>query len=474
MSKIVRMDHTPMVIKALAIKRNIHKDIDAIYSVNKHKYHTIAKKSEWYNTRYFRENDIETELYCKKILGIFICAKDDEFLTMQFLKIIKKAYPKEFNVVMNCEKEEFSPNYYKKFIHMNQKNTVIEVTSSMCIAFFLASSRGLKLTFKTEEEIKVGESLYCAMNLYKKDFITTKGKHEDVVKEIRSKLKYNSILTFQDCDIKNKFYTYIDTVTSFDVMPITSLQHIQMTYQDMNDIIRSYIQSFGVDTIEKIDMEDAKIKIFIAIAFRSFAKEYNNAKKIILNKSSELDSLKETREISLENENLKNKILELNQKNQEIRCINDKKQEALNESQLQIDRLKKRIYELETETKKEKNKNLILEEILSRDYDNNSSKEVDFTTALNTNVLVFGGPDKWQSKIMELSETYKCVSIDKYNFSLDIIDNAAIILINYGYLSHGQYYKVIDYARNKNKKIVYCTNNIEKTLIKINDILNGD
>ena len=80
------------------------------------------------------------------------------------------------------------------------------------------------------------------------------------------------------------------------------------------------------------------------------------------------------------------------------------------------------------------------------------------------NIVVFGGPPNWHTSVKKVLPNATCIPVSNKSFNTSIIDNSDIIVIKTDYLSHAQWYKIINQARSKNKKVLYCQNNIDMLL----------
>ena len=167
------------------------------------------------------------------------------------------------------------------------------------------------------------------------------------------------------------------------------------------------------------------------------------------------------------------KLNTLNDKYQEQININNKKQEDLNILQIKYDKCQNTVHELNSKVEELEEKTRILEALLERktNHEKDFKKEdVDISILQNKNIVVFGGPPNWHTNIKKVLPGITCMPVDNKNFNTSIIDNSDIIVIKTDYFSHAQWYRVIKQARNKNKKILYCQNNIDMLM---NDLVNS-
>lgn len=118
----------------------------------------------------------------------------------------------------------------------------------------------------------------------------------------------------------------------------------------------------------------------------------------------------------------------------------------------------------------------LLEKILEEEAevsDEMKSSAEDFSVAKSAKCLVLGGTPKWQSEVISVCPDYRCIEVESTTFDIKLVDSCDAVVIKTKFLSHSQYYKVTDRAKKKNRKIVYCTNNINNMLAKVTKALNA-
>ena len=165
----------------------------------------------------------------------------------------------------------------------------------------------------------------------------------------------------------------------------------------------------------------------------------------------------------------------------ELEKLNIEKQEKLNESQKEIDKLKKLLAEKEEQVQHDKERIAILEQVAAEEeaYEmdgllirEDSAEYVTGTTkARDAHVIVFGGPPNWQNQVKSKAPNYTCVSVDSNTFDKKIIQKADAIVIKTDYLSHKQWYQVVDQAKKYGRKIIYCRNNIALLFMQVEKAL---
>lgn len=113
-----------------------------------------------------------------------------------------------------------------------------------------------------------------------------------------------------------------------------------------------------------------------------------------------------------------------------------------------------------------KEKCAILESVADNESKVNhvEDKRIDLTKIRDKNIVVFGGPPNWHASVKKVLPNATCIPVSNKSFNTSIIDNSDIIVIKTDYLSHAQWYRIINQARSKNKKVLYCQNNIDMLL----------
>lgn len=227
---------------------------------------------------------------------------------------------------------------------------------------------------------------------------------------------------------------------------------------------------------EKLEMDDKKY-IFESIAELILFNGYNQR---VLKDRDTFFNLFEPEDIK-KYSNLKEELaIEKNKFNLE----KEKIQRRMHKLEEEVKKLKNNVKLLEKEKKHLENEFIKLEnnnkEVtglrnfifnLTNNIDNSSNENlIDYEKIKDLEGIIIGGDPNIHSKIKKIFPKFKLIGPEQINFDASIIDKYAKIYIYTGYLSHGLYYKVINYVRNKEIEIKYINNT--KNIVKlINQIL---
>lgn len=299
---------------------------------------------------------------------------------------------------------------------------------------------------------------------------------------IQELLKTKSLSSIVDVDSKltkdlENYFQVVFRFTHFDNVPVTIYEDETFTRNELIDLInivaltiRNKEIDIDVKTLNK--NSDNMYKIHYMLVTGLLIRSFSRMHKRLVNR---LTNTATSNRLSYnDNEQKLNiKLNTLNDKYQEQININNKKQEDLNILQIKYDKCQNTVHELNSKVEELEEKTRILEALLERktNHEKDFKKEdVDISILQNKNIVVFGGPPNWHTNIKKVLPGITCMSVDNKNFNTSIIDNSDIIVIKTDYFSHAQWYRVIKQARNKNKKILYCQNNIDMLM---NDLVNS-
>lgn len=276
----------------------------------------------------------------------------------------------------------------------------------------------------------------------------------------------------EDGNIKTKklmgFIQTMCNLSSFDNVPIIMCENEKFSKKELLDIAKIIAISLSKDDI---DEEDVRKVFAVGMVIRGFSRMHNKTideissglKKNRITNTKKVDSL--TTELNL-----------INGRYNEQVDINKKKQQALNELQIKYDKEKQKSEELAAELSILKEKYSILESIVNSEnkVDQVENKAIDIQKILSKNIVVFGGPPNWHTSIKKVLPNATCIPVSNKSFNTNLIDNSDIIVIKTDYLSHAQWYKIINQARSKNKKVLYCQNNIDMLLSDLTENIKDD
>lgn len=135
----------------------------------------------------------------------------------------------------------------------------------------------------------------------------------------------------------------------------------------------------------------------------------------------------------------------------------EKKQNVLNKQSLVIDKLKQQLRELKGENSELKAEAKEFENIVSSGM-LDSVETVDEEEAAKvfpSNTVLFGGHPNWQNKFSVAHPEVRVIEPDCLNFSIDILRNANLVLLNVDYMSHKTYFRIMPTIRRKKIPLKY-------------------
>ena len=186
--------------------------------------------------------------------------------------------------------------------------------------------------------------------------------------------------------------------------------------------------------------------------------------------------------------------LKLKYKEQNIKQKEDEIVNTTTKYEKEIQNKNKKILELEKEIKKLKKQNVLLENTLSKNENNNKEvvalreyiykeekeiieeKEISLDNIImdikQYKIAIFGGRQSTINKMKKILPEYRYIGVDNINFDIKFIENLDYIVICTNYISHAMYYKVINYIRDTDIKLIYINDvNIENVVKRIKDCL---
>lgn len=486
MNEAIKINTAPLVIRALALKPHVYSEIDEIYNKRKAIYAEAAKKDVWYNSIFFRENTIEVELYSLKLTGIFAYAEnttDEERsdLLKRILSITKKAYNQVYRFVINSK--EISIEAFAKT--RDDDLTSDEFCSELGVVLFLAAALNKPTPITTKPAQDMVLMLKRMLVYYEKNQeVLLNDKQEQIVQNIKKHCKKNipkSLLEYSSIERRKEFkngginsvttFGFLEEVSCINRFPFTAIEGNLINQEQLDDVIRYYIFNFtpNIESHKDIDLSHFRQMFFISLIILSYSQEYNKAKQIILEKTSEIEELEESRKIRCDLEKAQFEIQSLHQTISGLHSLMNKRQESLNQSQIEIDRLKSKLHKEELEIDRlrssldiemEKNEDLraMMDNLLA------TPEKPAPETLEGKNIVVFGGHPSWHKKLNKCFPSLRFINPDKLNFDKSILLDTDYIAICYDYISHAMYSKIMNIARAHDLKIIYVKNNSDKII----------
>jgi hypothetical protein len=484
MKKLFRLNLLPFVAKAVAIVKDVRPMIDDIYSQDKERFYEVAKVTDEFADRYFKENDIETEIYCRKAYGIMVATESfDDALAkdtdQRFIKVVRQAYKPVYTFIKAYKYIDF--NVFNEAV-ITHTESIDEIYSCVAVLLYFVKIYGNKINmedpvlqlryvelYKIQQRYKNPPQAYFAEKIHEPE---RQQRIKMVTEHIRNRVGSlphslfkvnNNIKIYSDKKLYSDF-TLLSNLLTYDI-PVSAIDNIEFTDDDLNDIFDFCSSKLPKDTddIPSSAYDDALHFFCLSILVRSYARAYMNAKEYYFSHASDL---RDTEEVSLLRSNVSHGLQEISS----LKELADDKQEKLNKLQLDFDRLNKKYMKLQ-ESSSAKIKELNDEIAVFNEIIDAAGKEPETYTATaddvkDLKVLVLGGSVSWQNHISKLFPKFKIVPVNDCDFDKALIDSADYVVFNWLYGGHGLFYRLINRIRSNSKNIIYIGNNNERFFIQ--------
>ena len=471
---------------AVTFARNMKmmKFINKIYDADKDYYASIAKKNSRFKSRLITDNRITLKLNAIKALAIITAAKDDEKLRGDLHAQVEKAYKREAQFFTEYESaaivplEMFIVCVRSKFEGGNTADYIMNEV--MSLYFYFCRHYGKPIEIKDESERLMYKDTFghelAAMITIKEYFqeIYQKANFEEERKEFvdilpkvtafsKSLSEFFYYINQDNPQMLGIFQTWWD-IAALDNIPMSMYEQEELSHSEMEDIFNIILLHMIKEKMPEIHIMAA---ILGAMIIRSFARVYHEAVRTIEQYAGVIET-------SDRDKKLVEDAKKLHQKVESQESLLAGKQEKLNNQQIELDRLRKTLRDRDTEIAQLQEQNHLLRQYIQDEGEPAAAEEgteVPLDAALKARVVVIGGTTAWQSIVKERAENFVCVDIKDDTFDTRIINNADAVVFKIDYLSHKQFYRVIDIIRKKKIPVVYCSNNIDIMLKKIAEAL---
>lgn len=473
------------VFMSIAFARNIKmmRIIDNLYFSDEKKYLEILKHSKYKNSRLITDIKYELKENALRALSVIEIASTDDNVYIIMHNAVIKNFKKLYEKARNSESKREKFRVLMAHMKNDKDSSDIGMFSDMAIFtyFCLFLYGGFKSTLDNDKDYVILDSL---MSYHKDSFksysevireeiklsisaqtIVEKLLSNSIIQKILKHKSISSLLCFSE-ELSQKLDNYAQVMwrlTQFDNVPITIYEEETFTRNDLLDIINVIALSIRD---KKTTEDDAPLILTIGLIIRSFSRMHKKLVDKLSNNTtvSRLSYNENEKKLKLEINSIKDKY------DEQIR-INRKKQQELNAIQIKYDKSQNTIDTLNSKIEELEEKTRVLEALLERKdiaaakENTEENKKDDNISILNSkNIVVFGGPPNWHTSVKKVLPNATCIPVSNKSFSTSIIDNSDIIVIKTDYLSHAQWYKIINQARSKNKKVLYCQNNIDMLL----------
>ena len=478
---------------AIAIARNTKamRTIDDLYYSDEKRYLEALNNSRYKNSRiiintkyYIRENALHA-------LAVIEIAINDKDVYNILYDISRKSFKKIYNKVIDSYTNENKMGSIIFDLVDNGSTDTSMISETGVFYFFYWHIYGGFNFFSLKDYAIINGLLSCSEDCLKpcsestSKMIESDGTAQVIIRDllnddiIRDILKRRSIASMMGvyAGIPQKLDGYLQALwrlTQFDNVPASVYEDEHLSRNDLLDLINMIAWSINKGNLAK---DEVYFALLTGMFLRSFSRMHNKLINKLTNNTAK-------NRISY-NENEKKLKLEINSikdKYDEQVNINRKKQQELNAIQIKYDKSQNTIDTLNSKIEELEEKTRVLEALLERkdvvtpktgDTKENK-KDDDISILKNKNIVVFGGPPNWHTSVKKVLPNATCIPVSNKSFSTSIIDNSDIIVIKTDYLSHAQWYRIINQARNKNKKVLYCQNNIDMLLSDLAENIKDD
>ena len=488
---------------ALGSNKNLHNEIDRVYTSNKLEFYDAYRNSSYKNNRLFYSFPTAYTERMIKVTGIY-CWCSEKQQDEVILKLIKVGYRKVWNFYSNhkvVDLDDFRSQIFNSIQKFN-KTTEQEFESPESILFFLCYNSGItcelgsdgdfiRKKFLSDYEFENGSSVLNELS----------PQYKEKIKELRevywlsSKSKYKTLNQLLDSiqikvikeskfhDDKSNRIKRIDNYAEiffnrFRVFGINAdvlTEGLTLTLDDFDQFSEAFYREQSDGSLKE---EECDFFIIACLYIKALVVEYENTRKIYLSSAKEdnyLDTLKLKTEIEAKAElfhkekaNFKSEIARLedsalNYQNDAIRWQREatRIQQELNQADLdkkELLALRKYIFEQQT-----------LSEDSNDDLD-------DYSRALellrNHNYVIAGGHPNLVKGLKEILPNITFLDMDSLHKDLRFLDNQEAVFINTAYLSHAFYYKVMSRMEmNKTKLFYFSSSSVRGVVLKMRNLL---
>lgn len=450
--------------------------IDDIYYSDEEYYSALAKLSPYYKSRLIANAPFELRDKRLRALSVALDAYITRETAIRLNTRMLEVYKDLVNIVTNQPKDNFNiiHAYGDRFINKPENDIVEDY------ALLLNICRIYEVPLENEDDnFEVSKQFVLLDKFYLTPYSKTMNEqfeNSDEAKIFFKKTKKKDLADLTDKrtlealleygsekeNLCSEILEYAWLVSQMGNHPMDNYANIKFNRQEIDDMIR-LVSLYITDNAPRI--KDAELYYAIGFAMESLSAYYDDNLKYLEKKYSL--KIKET----ASTENIRTELSSLKSRYDEQVKINQDKQDQLNVAQLELDKNKMIIDNLNARLKEAEDKNKILEQIIEDKNiinDDNIIQDKDIMPDLSVlkdkKIILFGGPPNWHSHVKNLIPDIECISIDNKSFDTSKISNADLIVIKTDYLKHAQWYKLVNAIRLCNKKVLYTSNNSVKSL----------
>lgn len=466
---VISCNNYAHIAEAFAHDKRVFKDLDKLYEKHKYSAYKLAKNSNAYNHIVITQGSIEMEIYRKKALGLILVAEENDELSEELFKIIKKYFKDLYEIVIKDKN-------IVGFLSKKDKDILVVEKSYVYLAFYLSRKvmsntvnipKNYEMFLLRMKELaidtaRIGDLSKSKNNLIDENKVLIKYIYKRINENKGKYSCYEDIFNSKDNEIQ-RYDNIIALIFDMEGFSISKLLNsISLTQQDINEIILSYTLTYkDIDIDKNIDritnvLINGIIIVSLLKAYKIVKEEYflNNKETMYLELSRLEDAIKilETKnnELRIENQNLNNKV-ENSDKN-----FNNEIKKLKNQYTEEINLLRNKNLKLEKELEEEKKNKIELNELRNMLFKIESNYEprqagIDLKEIIKEkNIFIIGGASDWRKRIKEKYSNISTLDGFVETFDTKILNNADIVFFSVGFMNHATYYKAINYIKSKN------------------------
>ncbi|KNZ70316.1 hypothetical protein Tfer_0876 [Thermincola ferriacetica] len=479
MDEPVQIDISVFIANALAMKPELHKDIDRLYKKSKYRYYRLAKESRWYNHPLLANNSLLRDEYAKKVLGLISCDRTD------IIPLIKKGWKKVFNTVSRSAAVDIDVLLETLVKDDIDRLTDDEICYTIVMAIVTARLLGKEI-ISNEAYNQFCQTLYDrlrhAEGWKKLSLNTLEPGHRVKVETLKADIyrvkdmKANFYAIAKHRDSNNGDLVKLNEAIAFlfDIENLNTsiVEEVPVNERDVSEILAAYFAShFNLNKNEaaKFLVSGLYIKNLLK-AYRQVKEQYfaNNRETMFV----ELEGLEQ------QNAELRQRLSALEAENQRLMQENGELrkqaktayQQAVAEYQGQVRKLTAEVAELREELQADKTELTALRELFflleNPETPDHTEDTPDLDRIREVQGLIVGGHDRWQQKMRSLLPEWKFIGTDNVNFPVNLLDKAEVVFVFAGYLSHALYFRIINEVRRRKLRLEFIRNVNEELALR--------
>ena len=435
----------PFVVEALGCNEKVYKDLDRLYQSRKYEFYRAAKEHELYTHQIVTEGGLLQEEYCKKALGILLCAIGNEEIAESLSAIFRKGWTYAYLFVQNnaeIDLGRFMRSIVKKAGGID-KMSDDWLNTQLFVVYFLALNTGKPITgndFRaTFERLLVDRwSHYNDDDPTRISLNNATPERLARVRDLKRRIfAVNGRLT-DFITMYGKFGRAEKMALLFDFERLSCesvFNTVQFSERDIEEILLAY------GPPKEIDLNNAIAFLVDAMYIRYMIKAYQEVKwRYFANN-------KETAYIELEG--LEKDLSAARGEISRLSALLSGAQEENRRLERELSRLKA---ELAEETKNRQELNALREFLFSldRQEEYEETSPYDLAELQNYKAVLVGGHEKWQQRMKELLPRFIFIHPDNAAFDVRLLDGVDTVLIYTQYISHAIYERVMSAIAGRN------------------------